>query len=475
MKTRLSHLWDSLRVSLWFLPALMAIGALLGSAATLALDRALARLPSASWWLYAGEAAGARAILSTVAGSMITVAGVAFSTTIVALALASSQLGPRLLRSFMRDRGNQAVLGTFVATFLYCLLVLEAVRGAEPAPFVPHLSVTIAVVLAMSSLAVFIYFIHHIATFIHADNVIAAVSVELDAVIRKLFPDRLAEDDGDPGRTSPEAEAADLPESDAASIASIASGYVQAVDESGLIGLAKEKDLLVTLKHRPGQFVVKGTELARAAPAERVDEETSAGINAAFILGPQRTPEQDVEFAIDQLVEVAVRALSPAVNDPVTAMRCIDRLTVALSDLAERAGPRARHCDAEGRLRLVTNPVNFEGITNAAFNQIRQYGCSSVAVAIRLLEAIAAVGSCARRKLDREELLRHAHMIERASGERIAEEWDRRDIEKRFQAAVGVLQAAPDEGDAQYLQAAAPEARRKPPGAAGADHTTVEE
>ena len=182
--TRLRAAWETIRTTYWAVPSVMALTALALSVGMIQLDRTLTpKLLGTLSWVYTGGPEGARAVLSTIAGSMITVAGVTFSITIVALTLASQQFGPRLLRSFLRDLGNQIVLGTFVSTFVYCLLVLRTVRGNDDAQFVPHLAVTLGVVLAMLSLGVLIFFIHHVSTSIQASQIIASVAADLEASI----------------------------------------------------------------------------------------------------------------------------------------------------------------------------------------------------------------------------------------------------------------------------------------------------
>jgi uncharacterized membrane protein len=191
MKTKLLKLWDSLRATFWLVPTLMAIMAIGLSFAMVALDEAVGnRVLEKVGWVWAGGPEGARGLLSTVAGSMITVAGVVFSITIVALSLASSQYGPRLLRNFVRDKGNQIVLGSFIATFVYCLLVLRTVRGDDGAHFVPAIAITLGMVLTLASLGVLIYFIHHVSISIQAATIIGLVSHELNEVIERLFPEK---------------------------------------------------------------------------------------------------------------------------------------------------------------------------------------------------------------------------------------------------------------------------------------------
>jgi len=382
-------------------------------------------------WFYSGSAEGARQFLATVAGSMVTVAGVVFSVTVVALSLASSQFGPRLLRNFMRDTGNQVVLGTFIATFVYCLLVLRTVRGQDGASFVPHISVTIAVLLALASLGVLIYFIHHAAVSMQAPHIIANVSVELRASIDSLFPENL----GDEAETEPEQEQAECPdgfEHDARPVTAAADGYVQLVNDERLMTLAVENDLVLSIVHRPGHFIVPGDSLVLVWPNRGDEEELTAAVRSAFVLGPQQTPTQDVEFAVNQLVEVAVRALSPGINDPFTAMTCVDRLGAALCRLAGRKIPSPNRRDKEGRVRVIAYPFTFANVADTALRQIRQYGRESTAVLVRMLETIAVVIPHVRNEEDLAVLCRHALLIEQAA-EGLPQQADRDDVEDRYQ------------------------------------------
>ncbi len=431
MKTRLTHLWDSVNSSLWFIPALMTIITVGASFATITLDGAVKeRLASEVGWIWAGGPEGAREILSTIAGSMITVAGVVFSITVVVLTLASSQFGPRLLRNFMRDTGNQVVLGTFISTFTYCLLVLRTIRSdGTGEEFVPHISVTIGIVLALASLAVLIYFIHHVSISIQAPIIIARVADELDRGIERMFPEKLGEDvkeDTEPDRR-------DLPpETQGHPVSSDASGYLQAIDTDGLMELAEAKDLLIRLEYRPGQFIVTGNNLLLIWSKQPVDESLVGKVNGLFFLGPERTEEQDVEFSVHQLVEVGVRALSPGINDPFTAMTCVDRLGEALSRLAERELPSKYRYDEGHKLRVIAKGTTFADVADAALNQMRQYGRSSASVTLRLLESLAVVAQHVRRDEDGAAVLRHAGMIERGSREALTEPHDRDAVEERY-------------------------------------------
>jgi uncharacterized membrane protein len=439
VKAHLLKYWDRLRSSFWFVPTIMAGAAVALSFVTVALDKAVTidRWLQAQSWSYTGGAEGASLVLGTIASSMITIAGVVFSMTLVALSLASSQLGPRLLRNFMRDTTNQLVLGTFVATFVYCLLVLRTIRRADEIAFVPHLSVTIGVLFALFSLGVLIYFIHHVSVSIQADEVVARVGAELVQGIERLFPEQM----GHAGAPTYPGLTAEF-DSRARPVAAAEDGYLQFIDTDALMRLAREEDLLFRLERRPGQYVVMGCALVLVKPAERVNDDLTTRVNAAFVLGDQRTAAQDIEFAIHQLVEIAVRALSPGINDPFTAITCVDRLGSALRRLALRDMPSPYRLDKQGRLRVVVFAVGFPEIVDAAFNQIRQYARSSAAVTIRLLETITVIAGALRREEDRAALRRHADMIVRGGRAGLPENEDRREVEERYQAAIRALRAS---------------------------------
>jgi uncharacterized membrane protein len=438
MRLWILHHWDSLRTNYWFMPALMAAAAVALAAATTRFDRlAETEAGDVLGWAYTGGPEGARAVLSTIAGSMITVAGTVFSITIVALTLASGQFGPRLLRNYIRDRGNQFVLGVFTATFLYCLLILRTVRGGEDHPFVPGVSVSVALALALLGLGVLIYFIHHVAVSIQASQVIAVVNQELLETIDRLWPTQLGEEPETSAEQARQIAAAKTAESQP--VAASASGYIDAVNGDALLGIARERNLVIALARRPGHFIVKGSVLANVSPVDAVDKQLEREINSMLTLSSHRTPFQDVEFAVDQLVEIAVRALSPGINDPFTAMSCLDRLGEALCRLAHRSVPSPYRYDDEQRLRVIARPAEFSGVVDAAFNQIRQYGSSSAAVLIRMLETLAVVANHSDREEVRSCLARHARLVQRAARSAIPDESDRMDVEEQYAAVQAAL------------------------------------
>jgi uncharacterized membrane protein len=462
--TYLRHIWEKLHSSYWLVPTLLACAGAMLALGLVGWDQLAAGAESFDIaWVYGGGHEGARAVLGAIAGSMITVAGVVFSVTTVALTLASQQFGPRLLRRFMKDRGNQLVLGTFVATFVYTLLVLRTVRGENVEAFVPARAVTAAVVLAIVSLGVLIYFVHHVATSIQASRVIAAVGRELEHAIDRLFPERIgtgAELEVASRRAIPPPGLADLAlpavprsppgagaavdlQGDARAISSPASGYIQAVDGDELFEIATECDIVVRFEARPGDFVFDGQTLAHAWPATRVSERAARRVAGAVLLGNERTLEQDAKFGFDQLVEIAVRSLSPSMNDPKSAMACIDRIAASLRRLACRATPSAYRCDSEGSVRLIANPTSFAHIAEDALRTIQQHARASAPVTMKLLDAVAAVAPEAHRPADRAVLLDQAHRIHAGAEAALADGADRAATATRYMQIVSALRRAP--------------------------------
>lgn len=431
MSGRLSALWANLRESFWFLPAVMALLALVLAEQAVNVDERVGLETVRQFaWVYSGSADGARSMLGAIAGSVIGVAGTTFSITIAALSLASSQMGPRLLEHFTRDRGNQLTLGTFIATFAYCLLVLRTVRGGEENAFVPHLAVTLGLGLALISLGVLIYFIAHIATGINVGHVIRLVSQDLTHTVEAQFPERGT---GGPGAASP--TPVSVPLARAEEVRARGSGYLQALDTGALLRLAARRDGVIRLTVRPGDFVSPGMIVAYTSPVPLAE------VRAALVLGPRRTSAQDVEFAARQLVEVAVRALSPAINDPFTAIAVLDHLGAALCRVSGRETPPSRHL-VDGRLRLEVPVTDYAGLTDVMFHQIRQNGDEHPAVMLRLLEVLTTVAEQERDAGRRAALRRHADLTLRAALRSTPEEADRLDLEERHRRFMRMLTGA---------------------------------
>jgi len=437
VRLQLYNYWDRISSSFWFVPGSMA-----GAAVALAFISVNVDEPVTEWleltmdWKFSGGAEGASAVLGIVAGSMITIAGVVFSMTLVTLSLASSQLGPRLLRTFMRDNSTQVVLGTFIATFVYCLLVLRTIRHGEDATFVPQLSVNLGVALAVASVGVLIYFIHHVSVSIQANEIAARIGRELMERIDQHFPERTGQEGPRIPRDTPDVGFIEIFDREARTVAADGGGYIQFIDRDALLELASKENLVIRLERKNGNFIVAGSPLVSIWPGSRVTDQIAMRVQSHLVMGHQRTSQQDIEFGINQLVEMAVRALSTGLNDPFTAIACVDQLGSVLCRLAEREMPSPFCYDHQNKLRLISSTDSFEELVDASFNQIRQNSRSSAAVTIRLLETIAVITGFVHRPEDRATLLRHAEMIARGAREGLPEEEDRRMVQECWQAVV---------------------------------------
>ncbi len=253
--SKVKQMWSSLRGSFWFVPSLIVAANIAFAVALVQADSAGTRPWMARWpRLFGAGAEGARQMLSTIAGSMMTVVGVTFSMTLVALTLASSQYTSRILRNFMRDRVTQVTLGIFAGIFTYCLIVLRTIRSGDESGLVPSLAVFFGVILAIGGIAVLIFFIHHIALSIQASNIIASVAAETMEAVDRLFPEKFGQGgfDGDEDEALPP-----LPERRWQAVPAPGDGYLQSVDDGALLRLAREHKTIVRMERGIGDFVVK--------------------------------------------------------------------------------------------------------------------------------------------------------------------------------------------------------------------------
>jgi uncharacterized membrane protein len=430
---------EALRTTLWLVPTVMVMGAGLIFLVTYRLDRAAydgrVDLPA---WINTDGADAARQVLIAIAAAMITVSGVVFSITILALTLASQQFGPRMLRNFIRDRGTQITLGAFVATFVYSILALGSVAsGGQHGDFVPHLSTTVALAMTLGSLGVLIYFIHHVASSIQLTSVVSGIAADFGNTVEEYYEeaDRLSAKGGEAGFSVPEVLA--RMDGDGASVPARASGFLQAVGHERLVRIATSSGAIIRLLNRPGHFVVQGRPLAVVWPAEAVPA-VANGLHRAHVVGPHRTLTQDVGFAVDQLVEIAIRALSPAVNDTFTALNCIDWLGDGLCKISARPLPDGVYRDHTGHVRLIDQVITYERLAKGAFDKIRQSGRGMPAVYIRQLQNLEKIAEYAGSSDQRAILTGHADMILRAGEESVTEKNDREDIQAAYAAMIAV-------------------------------------
>ena len=426
MITKLHHWWQNMRSSFWFVPAVIVLGAVGLAAVLIAVDTTVDLHVVERWpLLFGAGAAGARGLLTTVAGSMITVAGVVFSITIVALALTSSQYTSRVLRNFMRNRTNQVVLGVFLGIFVYCLVVLRVIRGGDEGTFVPSLAVLGGLILAFIGVAYLVYFIHYISMSIQASRIIATVAHETIAAVDRLFPQELGDDadeDADGDLAMP------LAEQHWSSAPAHMTGYVERIDRGALLRWAEEHGTILRMERGIGEFVIEGTPLISVAGSNRPDVETITKLNSLYFIGRHRTVDQDLGFGIRQLVDIALKALSPGINDTTTAVMCVDYLAAILVRLASRQIATARRLD-QGELRVITRGPSFPSLLAEAFDQIRQNAAGNVAVLTRLLQVLETIAGQTPNLRRRQVLRRQGELIVAAAERTITSPHDRGGVE----------------------------------------------
>lgn len=344
----------------------------------------------------------AQVILSSIATSIMTVVSIVFAILLMTLTLASTQFSPRILISFVRDRTTQWTLGVFLGTFSYCMAALPAARAA-PHPFVPVATVTGAMVLALVCVGWLIYFINHISQSISVNHIVDRIARETELVIEELMPD--------PRGPFPLPDESDACPAGSAAILNQRSGYIRYVDIKRLVALAQAYGISVHLQRRVGQFVPAGTPLARVSKPERVTAERAPHLLNAFDIGPTRTLQQDVEFGVIQIVDIALRAMSPAVNDPSTAISCVDQLSRIMILWMSRRPPPSSYYAPPHVLRIYVPWMSFDGLLDTAFEQIRHYARGDLAVSLRLMRAYNDIASSTQQADIRSELLHRAQRV----------------------------------------------------------------
>ncbi|MFT5470812.1 MAG: putative membrane protein [Verrucomicrobiales bacterium] len=373
---------------------------------------------------------------------MMTVVGVTFSMTLMTLALASSQYTSRILRNFMSDRVTQVVLGIFAGIFSYCLIVLRTIRASDEVGFVPSLAVFFGVVLAIGGIGVLIFFIHHIASSIQASLIIASVADETIVAADRLFPENLGEG---PGKDDADPESAPLPERRWQVVPSRKTGYIQYLDFATLLRLAREHKTIVRMEHGVGEFVVQETPLASLALEDPPEQELVTALQSAYHVDRHRTVEQDTSFGIGQIVDIALRALSPGINDTTTAEMCLDYLTAILSRLASRSIPSS-HRYEEGELRVITIGPTFASLVAESFEQIRGSATGNVAIILRMLGALQTIASRTTSPMRRQLLGEQVRWIEEMANRTVSLPHDRARFENRLAEVVEALKTEPDPG-----------------------------
>jgi len=429
---------EALRTNLWLVPVGETLLVVVFFVVTYAVDRAaydgLFRLPS---WVLSGTADVARVLLATVAAAIITVVGIVFSITIVALTLASTQFGPRMLRNFVRDPGTQFSLGTFVASFCYAMIALVSVGGGPHGDFVPHLSITITLLMTLADVAVLIFFLNHIATMIQLPVVISNIATTLVNEVTAMEERASSFGVGTARGPSCEELLEKLNES-GAPIRTPRSGYLQVIRHDVLLKIATKANAVVQLPQRPGHFMVAGQVIATVWPPEAADA-VAERLALGHVVGAYRTLPQDVSFGFDQLVEIALRALSPAVNDTFTGMTCVDWIADCLCRIYTTWRPQRIRRDAEGNIRVIAFQPDFERLVERTFDTIRQAAVGMPAIMIRQLDAVAKVLEQVHDRNHRTALLRQAEAIQRSNLATVADPMDRDDVTERYEAVMAMV------------------------------------
>jgi uncharacterized membrane protein len=426
---KLKRFWNNLWSSFWFMPLLIVMGSITFAVALIEVDfegsdRWLAQWPR----LFGAGADGARGMMSTIAGSMMTVVGVTFSMILVVLALASSQYTSRILRNFMRSRVTQVVLGIFAGIFTYCLIVLRTIRGGDEGAFVPSLAVFFGFVMALGGVGALMFFIHHIASSIQASSIIASVADETMVAVDRLFPGELGQE--------PVEDCEDqtlLPQAgwNWKTVPSRENGYIQSVDNATLLRLAREYKTIVRMERGIGEFVVRNTTLVSLASEDPMEKKIIDELQAAYSISRHRTLQQDPAFGIRQIVDMALRALSPSMNDTTTAVMCVDYLTAILARLASRDIPSS-HRYEDGELRVVAKSPNFESLLAESFDQIRGSAIGNVAIMLRMLGALQTIASLTAVANRRQALREQAQWIVELAERTLESPHDRARFESRL-------------------------------------------
>ena len=446
MLSKFSYYSSLLLSSFWFRPTLIALLAVPLSIFTLWID-----VTSALPWLYESDilfrfsVQGARQILSVIIGSLITVTSLVFSMTVVALSITASQLGPRLIQIFSRGALPQVVLGSLLGNLVYGLLLLQEigdpVTGVE---YAPSLSLSLSIIGIIFNLILLVYFLHHTAQKIDADAVVATMGRDFESSVdasTSAGATKLPSRDYDAACKN----LSDRNYSHHLTITANETGYIQTIDTNGLVRAATKENVAFDIDAKPGRFVVKGTKLAVAYADTAVDDAMADHVYQAVAIGGRRTYAQDLEFSVTALVEIALRALSPGINDPYTAITCIDRLASGLAVTLEAGLPTAAHSDGDGKVRVIISPATYIGLFNTAFNEIRQASGDKIAIILRLLEAASDLAQLAQSDEQKDAVARHGQNFIRLADAAECDDFDSEVLRQRVDLLRKQLDLSPQE------------------------------
>jgi uncharacterized membrane protein len=427
--------FHELKATFWFVPVLITIASILLAIGLVSLDQVITlSQDGVGRFFFVNSADSARSILTTISGAMIGVAGTVFSVTLVVLTLASSQFGPRLIRNFMYVRLNQVVLGSYISTYLYCLIVLNAIKESDGYTFMPALSILVAIIAAFFNIILLIVFIHQIAISIQADKVVSDISELISKQVEALFPKQMGDELN--GEKTISVDKIKSKYSNIIALKSPKSGYLQYIDSVLLLREVCSFDGLLELCVRPGDHLVRDIEIGKFYTNDNIDKKQLESIYSQFVIGKTKNAKQDLEFYIHQMVEIAARSLSTGINDPYTAIACIDNITTTMCHLSQISFPSKYRIDDEKNLRIIADTLDFEGVLDVSFNQIRQFSTGSTPVIISLMEALITIHGFAKKEAYKRAVKKHAKLVLNVGKESIKEESDLTDLLERSKKIV---------------------------------------
>lgn len=429
LKNRLTNFWVGVKSSFWFIPLIIILFEVFLSFLLIFVEKSYySSLPEDIWFYLSFSPESARSILTVIGTSMMTVAAIVFSITIVTLTTASSQFGPRLVKEFMEQKINQIVLGSYVGTFIFCIMALINIK-VEAVEFTPSLATIVAICFAFLNIMLLVLFIHRTAISIQADTIISKLSHEFTEQLQKQF----IEDERNVPQKGEAQLIKDLEEYEIKqTVQNTRSGYIINFNYDILKEQAVENNLVIKTLYRPGEYVLAGDGMLEVYSNEELEQNFLERLRGEVFLGDSRSSDQDVENALRKLVEVACRALSPGINDPFTAIDCINKIGGALRLALENRLPDDYLYDEQGRLRLVIKRVDFPGLLNTGFHQIRQFGANSPAVIIRMMEIIQHLYELAESRKDKNVLRDYATLVNKTGQKYFQLEEDKSDLKEIY-------------------------------------------
>lgn len=420
---------SSHNVNLWIVPLKMSLAAVALFAITITPDMLAAyhviHIPD---WFTMGGIDDARAILSAMLGCVSTVLALIFSVALLVLSMVANLFGPRLLYRFVQDWVTQACIGLFMGAFIYVFLVFLVTHKDEHTSFIPQVSLITSWFLVLAAFGFLVFYSHRVAVLIQNPDAIGRIVDDLRRAVELAAPYSRSETD----RRHPDASEAHRTMSDSAAMLSPASGYLQEIDHRALVSAAAKAGALISIPFRPGQFVLQGETLASISPASKLASLTPL-VSRSITMGRHRVLSQDLEFGVAQIVEIAIRALSPAINDTFTGVASVDLLGEALTILADAPQRSGLWFDTNGKLRLQVRPLLLPRLVKQAFDQIRQAAADNPAVLIRLLSTIGRLAPKLQGAEDRSALVEQAAAVWETANTRPLVKMDREDIEAAWQ------------------------------------------